>query len=235
MRRAWPLLAASAACTVTTTHDTPEERGSRLADDPQALSASQFNALACTTCHSKPGDARDVILPGAPLEGAVSRPSYWGGRFTSLHDSVAECATHFQRASSFDPTTPASEDLYAYLVSIGGTGPTGPQPFTVVRSVSDLPAGDAGRGEVTYSRACGSCHGAPHTGAGKIMPTASTVPEDTQSFHGADGPTIIREVVIEKIRHGSFLGYAGVMPPFGTEKLSDSDVADLASYLGLYP
>jgi thiosulfate dehydrogenase len=235
MRRALPLLFACVACTVTTTHETPEERGAKLADDPHALSASQFNALACSTCHAKPGDTRDVVLPGAPLEGAASRPSYWGGRFVSLYDSVAECATHFQRASSFDPTTPASDDLYAYLVSIGGTGPTGAQPFTVLRSVSDLPAGDAARGELTYSRACGSCHGAAHTGAGKIMTTASTVPEDTQSFHGADGPTVVREVVIEKIRHGSYLGFAGVMPPFSTEVLSDSDVADLASYLGLYP
>ena len=42
-----------------------------------------------------------------------------------------------------------------------------------------------------------------------------------------EGGKMMRTVVVEKIRHGSFLGYAGTMPPFSVEALSDADVRDL--------
>lgn len=223
------------ACGTTTEHDTAAERGARIADDPHGVSASQFNAFACTTCHAKPGDATGRLFPGAPLEGAASRPTFWGGPFTSLGDAVGECVTHFQRASSFEPTTPSAEDLYSWLVSIGGSGTTGAVPFTVVSATKDLAPGDPSHGAALWDRACRSCHGAAHTGEGRLSPLVSKVPEDTQAFHGSEGPTVIREVVIEKIRTGSYLGFAGTMPPFASQTLSDADVAGLLSYLGLYP
>jgi len=40
-------------------------------------------------------------------------------------------------------------------------------------------------------------------------------------------------VFTEKIRHGLFLGYGGVMPPFSREVLSDQDVSDLLEALGV--
>jgi thiosulfate dehydrogenase len=142
--------------------------------------------------------------------------------------------THFERAISFDPAVPAAEDLYSYLVSIASTPPTKPVPFTIVRVAMDLPAGSAGRGEALWRRTCSGCHGDAHTGNGKISPLASTVPEDTISLHGGSGPVVTREVIIEKIRTGSYLGFAGVMPPFSAEVLSDTDVSDLLTYLGLF-
>jgi thiosulfate dehydrogenase len=223
-----------ASCSEKVENRTPEQRGESIVSDPRGISPSQFNPFACTTCHAKPGD--DVAsrrYPGAPLEGAASRKTFWGGRFSSLADAVGECVTHFQRASEFDPQADASRDLYAYLVKIGSTGQTGAVPFTVVRSVADVPRGDAARGANVWNAACRSCHGEPHTGAGRISDSASIVPEATRTEHGRDGPDIVRLVVIEKIRHGSYLGFPGTMPPFSTETLSDAEIGDLLAHLGL--
>jgi thiosulfate dehydrogenase len=223
-----------AACSETVETRTAEQRGEAIVSDPRGLSASQFNPFSCNTCHAKPGDDTAARrFPGAPLAGATSRPTYWGGRFHSLADAVGECVTHFQRGTDFDPQSDPARDLYAYLLRIGQTGQTAAVPFTIVRSAADLPRGDAARGAGVWNVACRSCHGEPRTGAGRISDIASIVPEATQTEHGKEGPDVVRVVVIEKIRHGSYLGFPGTMPPFSTETLSDAEVGDLIAYLGL--
>jgi thiosulfate dehydrogenase len=42
-------------------------------------------------------------------------------------------------------------------------------------------------------------------------------------------------VFVEKIRHGAFLGAGGPMPPFSMETLSDQDVGDILTFLGVTP
>ena len=232
---AWLGCFASACGTTTTDHESAVQRGQKDLDDPHAFSTSKFAYFACTKCHSTQGTPpSDRIYPGGTLEGAASRPAFWAGRFDSLHDAVNECVTHFQRGDAIKVDAASVVDLSAYLVSIGGTGQTASVPFTVTKVTKDLPPGDAGRGAVIWSRSCKNCHGDAHTGDGKIG-NASRVPEDTQTFHGSDGPVVVREVVIEKIRTGSFLDFAGQMPPFSQELLTDGDVSDVVSYLGLYP
>jgi thiosulfate dehydrogenase len=41
-------------------------------------------------------------------------------------------------------------------------------------------------------------------------------------------------VFIEKVRHGGFLGYGGLMPPFSLEAMTDAELGALLSFLGLY-
>lgn len=210
---------------------TAVERGERLTNDP-AFAESKFNSFACTTCHAVNASG-GRILPGAPLAGAARRPTYWGGRFTSLSEAVDECATKFMRSPPFDPSKQKWIDLYAYLDSIANTGALVPQPFEVVYRITDLPRGDAANGGKVYDAACKSCHGAPKTGVGRLG-AASIVPNDTVAEHSKDGPSITRQVVIEKIRHGSYLGFPGVMPPFSKQALSDAQISDLLTYLGLH-
>ena len=45
----------------------------------------------------------------------------------------------------------------------------------------------------------------------------------------------LRASVTEKTRHGSFQGYAGVMPPFATEVLSDDEMRDLTAFFECPP
>jgi hypothetical protein len=63
---------------------------------------------------------------------------------------------------------------------------------------------------------------------------AAVLPEDTVVAHEVYGPSGVRQAVTEKVRHGSFLGVEGVMPPFSREALADSELADVITYLGLY-
>lgn len=232
------LMLAGCASAPSETVLTPEERGQRLASDP-GFSGSSFNAFACTTCHDAPSSGGDRILPGAPLGGAVRRPAFWNGRFPTIREAIDQCLQRFMRGVPLDPANKNSQDLYAYLQSIGHRGPTTAQPFTVAIETFDLPAGDRSRGATLWTRACGSCHGAVGTGAGRLTnargeTSASIVPNDTLALHAKDGIVIARRVIIEKIRHGAYLGFPGSMPPFAREKLSDADVADLAAYLDLY-
>lgn len=210
------------------------ERGKALASDP-ALSGSRFNAWSCTSCHAiSAGDPR--ILPGAPLGGAVRRPSWWGGRALTIGDAVEQCATKFMRAPRLDRGDPKWVDLWAYLESIEGDGPQEAQPFDVVYEIADVPDGDRARGAEIWERACRGCHGAVRTGEGRpTVPgggaSASIVPNETIDFHQGEGPGIVRLVIIEKVRHGSYLGFAGSMPPFSRGALSDADLGALLAYL----
>jgi thiosulfate dehydrogenase len=103
----------------------------------------------------------------------------------------------------------------------------------VVRTVADLPEGDAGRGFALYERTCAGCHGAIDTGEGAISATLPTLPVDVLREHS--GYTVLEQrlVFVEKVRHGAFLGYDGEMPPFSLEALPDADLSDVLSALGL--
>jgi len=107
-----------------------------------------------------------------------------------------------------------------------------------VRSAIDLPPPairDEARGKALYTAACANCHGDVHTGKGRLAASIPILPEDTIAEHTYLGTlTATRVVFIEKARHGGFLGYGGVMPPFSLEALSDAELADILDYLGVY-
>ncbi len=225
------------ACGSTTVETTTSaaERGAAWASDP-GFSESRYNAFACTTCHAVPGSDPAKILPGAPLAGAARRPSFWGGRFVTLADAVDECATKLMRGAPLDRSSKKAIDLWAWLESIADQGPQTEQPFDVVYAIEDLPLGDAGRGAAAWAASCQSCHGAPRTGEGRLRsrtgePIASIVPDETIAYHASDGPDVVRQVIIEKVRHGSYLGFPGTMPPFSRQALPDAQISDLLAYL----
>lgn len=210
------------------------QRGRELAQDPK-LSPSPSNRFACTTCHATAeGDTR--LLPGATLIGVTARASYWGGARTYLLDAVNQCVTDFMRG---DPLTPDNHDglaLLAYLQSLtpagAAAGSDPARPCSVVRAIdaaylSRLPTGDAGRGAGLYQQACGYCHGAAHTGDGRLSSYVSIVPEDTLRSY----PTTGRDVIVQKIRQGRYFGIAGNMPPYCTEVLTDAQLADILAFV----
>jgi thiosulfate dehydrogenase len=229
-------LAALLACggtDVLEKHDSPVGRGRALFASREA-SSSPDNAFSCSTCHSaEGGDPR--ILPGAVLGGSPKRPSYWGGTVLDLLSAINACRVTFMDAH--DPWTDTDEDaksMYAYLRSLPDVT-VDAVPFTVVRNVADVAAGDASAGSAVYQRTCQTCHGLPHTGEGRLEPIVPRLPEDTIAEHPASQgytPATVRLVVIEKIRHGGFLGYGGTMPLYSTEALDDHEVGDLLAYLG---
>lgn len=206
------------------------EVGRQLFADPR-LSGSDFNAVSCATCHDDgEGEGLERILPGHSLVDSVFRPSWWGGAAPTLKDAVDRCTVFFMRDQPLPPTSPAARALYEHLLGISPTNPAPALPLTVVENVSDLPRGDAARGERVYASACASCHGDAFSGAGRLGELFSIVPDDSVSFAEESGFPLTL-VIVEKVRHGGFFGIGGTMPPFSREALSDDDLGALVGYL----
>lgn len=218
------------------------ELGAQLASSPR-VTRSQYNVFACTTCHAvRAGDVGTRIMPGAPLQGAARRPSYWGGEVIQLREAVSRCWVTFMRGDDRDLDGPDGRAIGAWLQSLAPTNSTvgtAALPMTWPRSVRDLGApDDRARGLAVWGRACASCHGAIDTGVGRLGALVSVLPRDTATEHCNDDLTpttytdyqsYLRGIVVEKTRHGSFLGYAGSMPPFSNEVLSDDELRALTA------
>jgi thiosulfate dehydrogenase len=231
-----PLALVGAACGGTETkeeHGTAADHGAFLYGS-KSTSDSRENLFSCATCHSTTPDASRLAV-GGPLAGATERPSYWGGTVFDLLAAINACRTQFMSAR--DPWLDADEDakaMYAYLKSLPSAAPgvQGAQPFTVVRTVQDVSNGDAAQGGTVFERACAPCHGAVHTGKGRVGSIVPRLPEDTVREHVGYTAREVRLVFVEKTRHGGFLGYGGTMAPFSTEALSDADLGALLAFLG---
>ncbi|MGK4003639.1 c-type cytochrome [Sorangium sp. So ce1036] len=214
---------------------TAAEHGAALFRDP-SIAGSRFNRYACSTCHeAKPGEAGDaILLPGAPLAGAVDRPSYWGGQEVDLLGAINHCLYFFMMKD--EPWTADDGDaqaMYAYLESLPADGAAAePAPFTPVYALREPPPGNAGRGEIIHERACASCHGRARSGQGRLVDWAPVLPDETFEDHplGEYTEAERRLVFVEKVRHGGFVGYGGQMPPFSIEVLSEQDLGDLLTF-----
>jgi thiosulfate dehydrogenase len=205
--------------------------GRALFSDP-AASPSPANRFACAHCHRTTAATDARILPGARLDGACDRPSYWGGQELDLLRAVNHCRFYFMRGSQpWASTDEEAQAIWALLRSLEGSAAA--QPFTVVKVVADVPAGAAAAGAAVYSGACQLCHGSPHDGVGRLTDEAPILPEQVLAEHQGYTPAEQRLVFVEKVRHGGFLGYDGVMPPFSVEALSDQALGDLLAYLGV--
>jgi thiosulfate dehydrogenase len=215
---------------------TPAERGRELFES-KALSPSALNHYRCSDCHVEappPSSSLHVLKTGAALAGVTQRPRFWGGQVSSLLEAVNACRAVFMGAP--DPLAASdapARDLYAYLESLAPGNPS-LVPFTVVREIELLPRGDAGKGEVTYARACATCHGAMHDGSGRLSERVPILPEDTIAEHSDYSPRSLRLVFTEKIRHGGFWGYGGDMPPFSREVMTDAEIADVLETMGVF-
>jgi thiosulfate dehydrogenase len=210
-------------------------RHATAAEHGRALFDEETNGHACATCH--PLDAGDTsrIWPGAPLAGATERPTFWGGQENDLLRSINHCRFYLQGiAEAWTPEDEEAKAMYALLTSLPAAA-TEAQPFTIPRSAADLPVGDPVLGEELYARSCRTCHGAAHTGEGRLREGALLLPEEAVALfvgYGFDA-TLTRISFIEKVRHGGFLGLWGIMPPYSLEALSDEQLGAILGYLGL--
>jgi thiosulfate dehydrogenase len=208
-----------------------EEVGRQLFRDPR-LSVSDFNAFSCATCHDDgSGEAEARIFAGRPLENSVFRPSWWGGQAPTLKDAVDNCVVFFLRDQPFAKDDPRGRALYEYLRSISPEESSPALPLTVVENVvTSVPRGDPRRGEEVWNQACAACHGAPHTGEGRLSDLVALVPEASEEFAPEVGFDV-DIIIAEKVRHGPFFGVGGNMPPFSVEALSDEDLGALIAFL----
>ncbi len=223
-----PALALAATLAGACGQPTALAVGEQLFSDPR-FSLSPTNPFSCATCHRvDPEDER--MVAGGSLVGVTARPSFWGGMETTLLDATNACVTRFMRGGQLTREEPRGRALYEYLHSLGSTVGAEAVPFTIVENTGDVDRGDPARGGDVWQRACAECHGAPHTGEGRIHDSAVTVPEASAAFAVTVGYST-GDVVIEKIRHGVFFNIGGTMPPSSLEVLSDEDLGALLAYL----
>ncbi len=209
-----------------------EARGAVLFADSSL--GREGNPVACADCHEAAAGGDGRRRPGRPLPGVVDREVFWGGQEEHLLDAVNECLYWFMgRGEPLTADDPLGVDLYAFLASLEGPadGAT-PQPFTL-GDVVWPGLGDPARGEVTYTQACGWCHGERGSGSGRLSKSTPILPDDTLAKHALGEYTEDerRLVFVEKTRHGPFLGYGGTMPPISLETLGDAELADVFAFL----
>jgi len=207
----------------------------------KSLSQSHLNDYSCTTCHDAVATVPASKKAGGALAGVTLRSGFWGGQVADLLGSINACRENFMGDSQ--PLTASNQQarsLYAYLESLE-PGDERPIPFTVVTSIEPLMRGDTpdaiasatSHGQQLFAEACQYCHGGMHDGLGRLSSRVPILPEETLVEHAEYSARVQRLIFTEKIRHGLFLGYGGVMPPFSAEVLSDADVSDLLEALGV--
>jgi thiosulfate dehydrogenase len=170
-------------------------------------------------------------LPGYVLYDSAVRPTWWGGSIQTLLDATNQCIYNFMRGMPLAEDDEKGRALFVYLKSISPDASSVPLPLTVVQNIVDVPSGDAASGQQIWNQSCGNCHGAPHTGQGRLSDAVSVVPDETLAMHGTSPTTGARPVVIEKVRHGKFFNVGGNMPLFSLEAMTDAQLGDVLAYL----
>ena len=221
----WVLLLAG--CTISA-HD----YGRELLGE-SSVSDALSNSFSCATCHEA-AQTPTQLRPGYTLYDVSHRPSYWGGFELNLLDAMNVCVVDFMRGQPLAADNEKARAIKVYLDSISPDPSPSPLPMTIVKNIVDVPSGDAGRGKDVWDRSCANCHGAPHTGAGRISTTASLVPDDSLAAHGTDPKTGARIITIEKVRHGKYFNVGGNMAPYSLEALSDAQLGDVLGYLEMF-
>jgi thiosulfate dehydrogenase len=203
--------------------------GRALFDDP-TISSAPSNPFKCSTCHEVTATPSKQ-LPGYVLYDAAARAAWWGGSVQTLLDATNQCIYNFMRGQPLAADDEKGRALFVYLQSLSpdATAPT--LPLMVVQNIVDVPSGDAGNGQKIWNASCGNCHGAPHTGQGRLSDQVSLVPDDSIANHGTSPTMGARPVVIEKVRHGKFFNVGGNMPLFSVEAMSDAQLGDVLAYL----
>jgi thiosulfate dehydrogenase len=101
------------------------------------------------------------------------------------------------------------------------------------RETPEAIADAVAHGQVLFAQDCLYCHGSMHDGQGRLSDSSVDLARDTLVEHAQYSARTQRVIFTEKIRHGLFLGYGGVMPPFSAQLLSDQDVSDLLEALNV--
>ena len=198
---------------------TPEGRGERLFRDPSA--GGEQNALACASCHGwrdeRTGtlDSLGHASPNTSLWDSARRSTFWRGFASTPEDATDLCIRRFMlRPNGGDPAQLA--DLAAYLrrISPDAAPPLDYRAVLLGRKTAiDRPTGgDGKRGAVLTERFCGRCHG-----EGAMRPPLEV---------GLYEPDYLVARVRWIAPHD-----AKQMPPFPLDRLTDSELRDIVTYL----
>ena len=188
------------------------------------------NSFACATCHALSEPASDgLIRPGHPIADAPLRTSFKNGKLDTFLAATNSCLSEWMTVPKpWSESSPEFQALEEFLVNSSGDEPVSMIEYQVVAPPqrSALLAGDPTAGRTLFNQSCSVCHGTD--GEGSIRaPKVTNFALDI-------------ELVAERIRlsgareSGIYDGLTGGRMPFwSAERLSDPQVADLATYLAM--
>lgn len=192
-----------------------------------APSDRKFNAFSCSSCHAAVPDAESGFLFSASsLHDAIRRPNYKLGKFDDFIDAANTCRVHWMETTAWTGDDNDFKDLVVYLESIAPAGPAPAVVYTISRSTTTGPAtGDAATGCEFFHRTCVACHGEGAAGTPDLGPSLIDFVLE---------PDFIRERVRLSGSTGSvYEGLLGdsIMPFWSIERLSDTDLENVVTYL----
>jgi polyisoprenoid-binding protein YceI len=197
----------------------PEGRGERLFRDPGV--GGEANGLSCASCHGwideRWGwlDPSGHVSSNSTLWNSARRPSFWRGFADSPEKGANLCARRFMlKPGGADPAQLA--DLGAYLKAISpDAAPAldfGPMILGRKTAIDRPTGGDPKRGATLTERFCGRCH----TEGGMRPPLEVGLYEP--------------DYLVARIRWISPHD-AKQMPPMPMDRLRDSELRDIVTYL----
>lgn len=198
---------------------TPEGRGERLFRDPSI--GGEQNALACASCHAWRDERTGTLDPlghasaSSSLWNSARRSTFWRGFAGTPVDAADLCVRRFMlRPAGGDSAQLA--DLAAYLrrISPDTAPPLDYRPLLLGRKTAiDRPTGgDGRRGALLTERFCGRCHG-----EGAMRP-----PLEVGLYEPDYLVARVRWIAPHDARQ---------MPPMPMDRLTDSELRDIVTYL----
>lgn len=186
---------------------------------------SDGNTFACATCHAvDEPDADDLRRPGHPIGDAAARPHFKNGRIATLRGAVNSCLTEWMAAEPWAETDARWSALEGWLESLA---PIEQAPAVESLIVAPPPAADTGNpqaGRTLFNQTCIVCHGTDGAGTERGPRLAGFAHEP--------------DFVAERIRRSGnaesevYPGLSGGRMPFwAADRLTDSEVLDLAAYV----
>lgn len=198
----------------------PGPSGHMLYESP----ISGGNTFACATCHSLEEPSADGIRRiGHPIGDAFARPTYKNGQLTELIDAVNSCRDEWMNLEPWEPDDADWHSLRDFLEDHAPDGEAPPITFSIVDPPLYPTGGDPDAGNATFNMTCAACHGTDGGGTMRGPPLAGVgypegfVTSKARTSGPADSP--IYDLA------------GGIMPFWGGDRLSDTELKDIAAWL----
>ncbi|WP_163133501.1 DM13 domain-containing protein [Agarivorans sp. Alg241-V36] len=190
---------------------------------------SAGNQFSCSTCHatSENGqglDEQGLHRPAHSLLNATHRNAFYNGSFSEVIDAVNNCRVDWMDASPYASDSAQWLSLEEYLVSLSDNGDAPEITFNQVAAISYFSAADPNEGHDLFNQTCATCHGQNAAGSNlaRTLVASGLSAQQVASKVRSSGPT----------SSSYFSNLSGGNMPFWSEqRLSDAELADIATYL----
>lgn len=183
------------------------------------------NTFSCSTCHALEEPAEDGIRrPGHALGDVTRRPSYKNGAVGSLREAVNTCLVEWMAAESWEESDARWGALHGWLESLAPDAPAPAVAIQIVPPPAEATGGDPMAGHALFNRSCSGCHGTD--GAGTVRGPRITGYDYAEDF-------VARRIRTSGLETSPVYDglTGGRMPFWGADRLTDTEVRDLAAYV----